>query len=372
MSKWKTESSLEEMIPKLPDKQPPAELRKKIMRALPEYKEPLIKRMLRLINTSPFGYRAAVVAASLVLTFYGGMQFDRIYQADQQKLNEWTAAQEDMSSEALFYFGRSLLATGKSMEALNAFSKAELLQPDNPHYSLWKGKAYSAMGALEEELQTYSQLVIKWPDLLPARLHLADSLLRSGEALQAQRLYEQILVDYPKEKTALYKRAVALREQGNTAGEAEALRSYLDFYRTEDSASEVLVRLNDLGDYSFRKYQLGPKTVILNQNCLLDHEGHSQKLEVEHLVRYLKNNALGKVSIVVFVQNDAQQAKTIAQSLHKAIAETGESLENSSVGFSWFDAPEPLVSPNRETISLSKGVLIFSTPKDSLNKENTI
>jgi tetratricopeptide (TPR) repeat protein len=214
--------------------------------------------------------------------------------------------------------------------------------------------------------------VSKRPDLLPARLQLAGNLLEDGQALQAQQLYEEILAKYPREKTALYNRAIALEMQANTKDEAEAWKSYLNHYRTGDSASKALQQLQSLGDYSFRKYQLGSKAVILNQECLLDPEGHNQKREVEHLVRHLQSDSLDKVSIVVFIQNDAQRAKAIAQSLHKAIAGTAEGMGNESVGLSWFDKAEPVNTVDKGTISLSKGVLIFSAPKDNRSKEKTI
>lgn len=373
MKRWKIESSLEEGIRKLPDKRPPADLRKRIMRALPEYKEPWFRRMLRLVGAGPVvGYRTAGVMVSLVLTFYGGMQFNRFFQESPAASHESVTVKGNMNDEALFYLGRSLLAAGQSKEALNVFSRAELLQPDNPQYPLWKGKAYRALGALDKERQTYQQLVSERPDLLPARLQLARNLLEDGQAAQAQQLYEEILASNPREKSALYNRAVALDMQGNPKDEAVAWKSYLDHYRTGDSASEALQQLQDLGDYSFRKYQLGSKAVILNQERLLDPEGHNQKREVEHFVRHLQSDSLDKVSIVVFIQNDAQRAKAIAQSLHKAIAGTAEGMGNESVGFSWFDKAEPIETADKESISLSKGVLIFSAPQDNRNKENKI
>ena len=370
MNRWKTESLLEEKIGNLPDKKPPAYLRNRIMLALPEYREPWFRRIIRLVGTGPVVYRAVGVMVSLVLAFYGGMQFDRFFQGSPEGSNESLTVNGNMNDEALFYLGRSLLVSGQSTEALDAFSRAEMLQPDNPRYPLWKGKAYRALGALDKERQTYRQLVDKRPDLLPPRLQLAGNLLEDGRAVQAQQLYEQILANYPRAKTALYNRARALDMQGTPKDEAEAWKCYLEYDRTGDSASDALRRLHDLEDYSFRKYQLGSKAIILNQECLLDPEGHNQKREVEHLVRHLRSGSSDRISIVVFIQNDAQRAKAIAQSLHKAITGTTEKMD--SVGLSWFDKAEPVDTAGKGTINLSKGVLIFSNPKDNRNKEKTI
>lgn len=105
---------------------------------------------------------------------------------------------------------------------------------------------------------------------------------------------------------------------------------------------------------------------------MLDPEGRDQNREVEHLARHLQSESLDKVSIVVFIQNDAQRAKAVAQSLHKAIAGKAQGMDNKSVGLSWFDKAEPVGITDKSTISLSEGVLIFSAPQDNRNKEKTI
>lgn len=366
MKEWNNEPSLEDGLRKLPGKKPPADLRKRIMLALPEYKEPWHRRAMRWIGTGPLGYRTVGAVASLVLTFYGGMQYDRFV---QETTSESVVGNGNMNDEALFYLGRSLLAAGQSTEALDAFRKAEILRPDNPQYALWKGVAYQALGDVDEERQTYRQLVDKRPDLLPARLNLANNLLQDGQASQAQQLFEQILASDPTERTALYNRALALRLQGKTREEAKAWKSYLDYYRTGISASRAMQHLHELGDYSFRNYQLGQKSVILNQDRLLDPQDHERKREIDYLARHLSSRSLGELNIVVFVQNDAQQAEAIARSLRSAIAERAEAIEDNTVGVSWFDEAEPIEILDKGQIKLSRGVLIFSASKNNPNGE---
>jgi tetratricopeptide (TPR) repeat protein len=277
-----------------------------------------------------------------------------------------------MNDEALFYLGRSLLAAGQSTEALDAFSQAEILRPDNPQYALWKGAAYQAIGAVEEERQTYRQLIDKRPDLLPARLNLANNLLQDGQASQAQQLYEQILESDPTERTALYNRAIALRLQGKPEEEAGAWKIYLDYHRAGISASRAMQHLYELGDYSYRNYQLGEKSVILNQDRLLNPQGRERAKEIDYLARQLNKRSLGDLNIVVFVQDDAQQAKSIAHSLRSAITDRTDGLENDSIGVSWFDEAEPIETLDKDKINLSKGVLIFSAPTNNPNMEKRI
>ena len=371
MKEWNDEPSLENRIRKLPGKKPPAGLRKRIMLALPEYKEPWFRRVLRWVDTGPLCYRVAGAIASLALTFYGGMQYDRFFQGNFEAVNESIAVKGDMNDEAFFHLGRSLLAAGQSKEALDAFRKAEILKPDNPQYALWQGAAYQALGAVKEERQTYRQVIENWPDLLPARLNLANNLLQDSQAVRAQQLYEQVLASDPTERTALYNRAIALRLQGKPKEEADAWKSYLDHYRTGLSASRAMQHLHELGEYSYRNYQLGPKSVIINQDRLLE-QGRERTREIDYLVRHLNSRSLENLNIVVFVQDDAQQAKTIAHSLRSAIAERAEGIENDSVGVSWFDEAEPIESRDKGQISLSKGVLIFSAQRNNPNMEKKI
>ena len=371
MKRLNNESSLEDRIRNLPGKRPPADLRKRIMFALPEYKEPWLRRVMRAIGTGPLFYRTVGALTSLVLTFYGGMQFEQFFRGSSAS-TELIAAMGNMNDEAYFYLGRSMLAAGEATGALNAFGDAEKLRPENLQYALWKGVAYQALGAVDEERRTYKQLLSKRPDLLPARLNLAHNLLQDGQASQAQQLYEQILESDPMESTALYNRAIALRMQDKPKEEAEAWKRYLDYYRTGPSAGKATQHLHELGDYTFRMYQLGQESVILNQDRLLNPQGYEQNKEIDYLARHLKNQSLGKLNIVVFVQDDAQQAKLIAHSLRTAIADRAEKIGNDSVGVSWFDEAEPIESLAKGKIDLSKGVLLFSALESNLNKEKKI
>jgi tetratricopeptide (TPR) repeat protein len=374
MKQWISESSLEGGIRNLPDRKPPADLRKRILLSLPEYKEPWYQRLRLSTGICPMFYRSAGALIGLALAFYGGLQFERLYLGSNNISAELLAIESSFNDEEFFNLGRSLLASGETAQALKAFSNAETLRPDNPKYTLWKASAYRDLGDLDKERQIYQQLIIKKPDLLQARLGLARNFLQDGHADKAQQLYGQILVTDPKLQIALYNRAIALRVQGNHAEEARAWKSYLDYYRTGDTANMALQHLHELGDYSFRKYQLGQRSVILNQDRLLDLKWQGQTREIEYLTRNLKEGTLGGVSIVVFVQDNVQQAKDIALSLRTAIANrkptTGK--EDYSVGFSWFDEAEPIETVDNEKISLSKGLLIFSTPKNIHEKESEI
>ena len=372
--KSKKQSQLEHGLRYLPGRRPPIDLQKRIMAALPKKKEPWFRRMSRLIGmgwAQPFSpFHNVVGTACLILVFFGGMQFDQLLHSDAASPVKLPVAQENMNGEAYFYLGRSLLAAGKAAEALDALRRAEMLQPDNPQYTLWQGAAYRALGDVNEERLNYQQLILKRPDLLPARLNLANNLLQDGQLSQAEQLYSQVLDRDPVEKTALYNLALALHLQGNRVVEAEAWKRYLNYYRTGSTAYQALQHLHELGDYSYRSYQLGYRTIILNQEQLLNAQGSGQDREINYLVRQCDNQSHGELNIVVFMQDNAQQAKQVATSLRNAITEEAAGSDKIPVRISWFGEAEPISTMDQESVNLPKGVLIFSAPALNKNKEN--
>ena len=368
----KNQSQLEYVLCNLPDKSPPRDLQSHIMSALPNRKESWFSRIKHLFSVSPNMYRTVGAMASLILAFYGGTQVDRLFKEGVENPKAQIAVQENMSDEAYYYLGRSLLAAGQAEEALRAFSNAEFLRPDTPQYTLWKGAAYQVLGSADKERQSYEQLILSRPELLSPRLRLANNLLKDGRGAEAEQLYSQILERNPTEKTALYNRALSLRMQEKSFVEAQAWKEYLHFYRTGPSAHRALQHLQELGDYSFRVYQLGHKSVILNQKRLLDPADPGIGREINYLARQFENRSLSGLSIVVFVEDDLEQAQDIANSLRMALSDQAEGKEKAAVRISWFDEAEPLKTVNDEKIYLSKGVLIFSALKNNTNDREQV
>lgn len=366
------QSQLEYVLRNLPDKSPPMELQKHIMSAIPVNKESWFNRVKHLFNVNPIGYRTIGAMASLIMAFYGGMHFDSFFKEAVETPKASLVVQENMNDEAYYYLGRSLLAAGQGEEAVIAFSKAELLRPDTPQYTLWKGAAYQSIGATDKERQSYEHLILSRPEWLSPRLRLANNLLKDGRGTEAELFYNQILQRKPDEKTALYNLALSLRMQGKSSLEIQAWEKYLEFYRTGPFAYRALQHLQKHGDYSFRVYQLGHKSVILNQKRLLNPDDPGMSKEINYLTSHFKNRSLSGLSIVVFVEDDLEQAQTIANSLRMAISDQTQGKEKAAVRISWFDQGEPLRTMNNEKIHLPKGVLIFSSLKNKTNEKEQV
>ncbi|MCF6188316.1 MAG: tetratricopeptide repeat protein [Desulfobulbaceae bacterium] len=375
--KLDAQARLEHGLCHLPDRQPPADLQQRIMASLPGERETLLCRMGKwvsaLLQERPGPVFAALSMAGLLLAFLGGMQVDRILQTSSPfPAGQQAAVNEDMNAEASFFLGRSLLTANQPEQALDAFRRAELLRPDNPKYILWQGAAYYALGDTDEERQRYQQVLLKRPDYQPARLNLANNLLQGGRIDQAGRLYEQILERDPTEKTAMYNQALVLRLQGKATAEVEAWKKYLRYYRTGTSAYRALQHLHELGDYSYRKYQLGYRTLILNQDLLLEPAGVDRDREINFLARQFVRQPLDELNIVVFMENDLLQAKRIARALRTAILHKVPQKYKKMIRVSWFGEPEVLATANQAAVQLPEGILIFSQPGSKQHKEQRI
>ncbi len=373
ISNWSELSAIKNRLRNLPDMTPPQELRVNSMEMLPDQKKPWYRRIVTPGKNGwtdmSFFLRGAVATASLVLAFYGGTKFESFNMVHRTVADISAESDSGMSGEAYFYLGRSLLASDRPAEALDAFQKAEMLQPDNPQYTLWQGAAYQFLGDIAGERQSYQRLINRRPGLLAAKLNLAHNLLQSGDVSRAGLFYQQVLLQNPGEKSALYNRALVFRMQNDSVAEARSWREYLDNYRTGKKADRALQYLQESGDYSYRRYQLGYKSIILNQKRLLGSSEPEQNQEMNFFIRQLPRQDIGKIDIAVFFQGDVSKAEKMAKILRKKI---NRKIQEKTVRASWFGVAEPVKTGNQHEIKLPEGLLIFSSPVGREKKEERI
>ncbi len=374
-NKLKSEEGIQFGLRHIPDRKPPLDLKRRIMSNLQTQPESLIKRLKNRVAElfiSPGRPGPVLVLASLVLVFFAGVQIDGFLEGPEPvavSRNEPESIGPEMNADALFYLGRSLLASGQADRALEAFHRATLLEPENPQYTLWQGAAYYALGDIDAERKSYQQLIDSRPDFLPARLNLAHNFLQNGLVDQAKELYEQVLKHDPAEKSALYNRALALHLNDEKTAEIQAWKQFLNQYRTGVWAQRALRHLYENNDYTFRSYFIDYRSVILNQDLLLGSPGGEQEREIEYFVSRLKGGAPEVLHIVVFKQNDATKARQIARSLRSALVGKLPALNDKNIRISWFGEPETFETPDRKSVYLPEGVLIFSAPENKRKEE---
>jgi tetratricopeptide (TPR) repeat protein len=106
--------------------------------------------------------------------------------------------------EGLFIVGVSRLLKGEELNGKKFIERSML----NPHRSLMGlvnlGHYYSSKGANKESVQYFGSASKLEPSNLTLKLFLASSLFKSGRYLEAQKIYNEILVVDPKNPNALF------------------------------------------------------------------------------------------------------------------------------------------------------------------------
>lgn len=364
--KSKVIMELEEHLSNLPDREPPPYLKQRIMASLPPLKKSLWQRLGSGMGDLLQGYRqplfGAAAMASLLITFYGGMQFQEIQQSTVLAQEAGPVVSETSNANVSFFLGRSLLASGRPKAALVAFKQAELQQPQNPKYVMWQAASFYALGDMGKERMSYRQLIRRRPDYVPARLNLAHNLLEGGQFEEAEQLYEQVLEHDPAEETALYNRGLTLHLQGKTEAEIGAWKRFLKHYRTGVKAYRAMQYLHNKEDYSYRSYQLGYRKIIVNQDVLLGDLGVDRDAEIRYLSAQFARQPESELNLVVFRQNNEKLAKELALELYRKITKQLPLGNQKKVTISWFGEAESIQGAGDASIQLPEGLLVFSNP----------
>jgi len=368
-------TELENKLAHLPGVRPPADLRRRVMREIRRREgcSPWRRFLARCLFPPGVPLRTLAVTLALVLAFVAGLQTQRLLESrqrgqDSMVPDDLVKTTSGNPSLADYWLGRAFLAAGRPEQALAAFRRAALLAPDNPRYMFWQGAAYYALGDLEQERKMYEQAMAKRPDFLPARLNLANNLLQSGHLDRAQQIYEEILRLEPVEKRALYNRALVLHMKGHREQARLAWKRFLHHYRHGDLTSRALEHLHELGDFSFRAYQLGYRRIVLNQELLLGNSAADREREINYLVRGMNRLSLAEINLVVFSSNAPQRARKTAHTLRRALEKRLGNSTHEKIRISWFGQAESLTFAGR-TYHLEESVLIFGTPDSNSTKE---
>lgn len=255
------------------------------------------------------------------------------------------ALQTDPSNpQALYYYGRFLLAEGETKKALPFLEKAVTYNPGDSEYNYWLGTAYGVNDMPKKERASYETALRLDPNHGQAMTALGNNLLQAGELEKSYSLYQKALKLWPENPQALYNRGVILRKLNREPEEKLAWKLYLDSYPSGSFAIIATERLNSLGDSSYRNYQLGARTVTLSQITFapLSARLTSASLPSLDLVgAAVTNMRKGKLDIVVYQQNNLELAKKRAVSIRRYLEKKFPQLRaQKRIRISWFDVPE--------------------------------
>lgn len=364
------ETELIEKLKSLPLQDVPPDLTTQVMNRISHPRKSLLNSIWNYLGqTKTISFRPAY-AFSLLLLVCGAFLIGRLSQPDSQKTatvlpvaSELQPAMIELPQSA-YLVGRGLLqADGSEAKALAFLKRASMLEPENPEFAYWEGVGHWANGNQELERKSYLRGLEANPAHIPLLINLGHSYLSEKKYNEALDAYQAVLVSHPDEPIALYNSGLIYRALGMDSYEISSWQAYLRKNRQGTKAYRAIKRLNEYGDYTFRRYRIGEKRVIINQQSLLDDSVplESQILELSDIAAALDHDPSLNLEIVVFIENDREAAKKRALSMKKMISTLSNTDVKRRVGLSWFDIPETIqtVDTSRSVI-LSEGLLLFT------------
>lgn len=296
---------------------------------------------------------------------------EKKYSGGRQAFQE--ALQKDpANAQALYYYGRFLLAEGEAKTALPYLEKAVKYNPADSDYHFWLGTAYGENNLPKKERESYQAALLLDPQHGQALTGLGNNLLRADELHKSFNLYQRALKVWPENPQALYNRAVILRKLKREPEEKLAWRLYLDSYPAGSFARIATDRLNSLGDSSYRNYQLGARTVTLSEitflpfSSVLSPDSHPS---LDLVGAAVFNMPKGKLHIIVYQQNNGQLAKKRAFNIRRYLEKQYPRLRDQKrVRVSWFAVPEERTVLGKQLV-LNESVQLFLVDQDKVKKD---
>jgi tetratricopeptide (TPR) repeat protein len=270
---------------------------------------------------------------------------------DNHKYKEGIAAfQEELktnpeNAEANYYMGRLQLADNHPKEAQPYLEKAARLSPQEADYHFWAGVGYGANGKKDLELKSYQRALELEPNHVEALTYQGHVYLERSDYQKALSNYKRVLELDPDNASALYNRALVLNRLKRSAEERRAWIDYLSMYSGGAMARQAAVHLNDLGDFQYRNYLIGSRTITLESIKFEPASPEIQKDSYESLDilgDIMKNNQKVSVHIVTYQKNNATLAEARAKSVKSYLLKKFPEIDSSRLILSWFGVAEQI------------------------------
>jgi tetratricopeptide (TPR) repeat protein len=196
-----------------------------------------------------------------------------------------------------------------------------------------------------------------------------QALIYLGHNQFERKAYREALANYshalklsPDDPQALYNRAFILRVFQRTPEEIEAWMAYMEYYPTGALARKAVEYLNNNGNFEYRNYLIGNRTVSLKKirfepfTATLNEESLTSLDFLGYLMTKYRDFIL---HIIVYQKNNVQMAKSRALSIKKYILEKNPKIPYSRITTSWFGEVERL-KYDRKTYTLGSSVRLFT------------
>jgi tetratricopeptide (TPR) repeat protein len=262
------------------------------------------------------------------------------------------------NAQANYYMGRLQLADNHPKEAQPYLEKAARLSPTDADYHFWAGVAYGENGKKDLEFKSYQRAIELEPNHVEALTYLGHVYLERSQYQKALNNYNRVLELDPDNPSALYNRALALKKLKRNAEERQAWLHYLSMYSGGPMASQAAIHLNQMGDFQYRNYLIGSRTITLETIRFLPVSPEIEKNSYESLDTLgsiMKNNQKVSVHIVTYQKKDSRLAEARAKSVKSYLLKKYPEIDSSRLILSWFGVSEQ-IKTERKTFKVDESL----------------
>jgi tetratricopeptide (TPR) repeat protein len=273
------------------------------------------------------------------------------YYLDNHKYKEGIEAfQEELRSnpdnpEANYYMGRLQLASDHPKEAQPYLEKAVRLCPKDADYHFWAGVAYGLNGKKDLEFKSYQRAIELEPKHVEALTYQGHVYLERSEYQKALDNYKKVLELDRDNPSALYNRALVLNRLKRSAEERQAWLDYLSLYSGGPMAKQAAIHLNEMGDFQYRNYLIGSRTITLESIRFQPASPEIDKSSYDSLDilgNIMKNNQKVSVHVITYQRNNPKLAEARAKSVKSYLLKKYPEIDSSRLILSWFGVSEQI------------------------------
>jgi tetratricopeptide (TPR) repeat protein len=267
-------------------------------------------------------------------------------------------------ANANYYLGRFYLAENQPQKGIRYLRRSAQLNPDHADTFFWAGVARFQLKQPTRERKNYIKALSLDERHIMARTYLAHNQFEKREYKAALKNYNKVLDLQPDNPDALYNRAEILKRLGKKSQEKRAWKQYLAFYPSGAFAKRAVFRLNEMGDFEYRNYRIGRRTVTLKAIEFVPSTAEISNISrpsLDVVGAILENLQQMKLNIIVYHKKDRKLAQARAKSIKTYLLNNFPKIKPERLKLSWFGVPETIKTPGKKLFKADASINFFTS-----------
>lgn len=252
--------------------------------------------------------------------------------------------EEPEDAWANYFLGRCLLAEKQIQKAIPPLRKAVEINSNVANFHFWLGVAYGTNKNYKSERQSYEKALALSPKHLQALVYLGHNFQNAKKYTSALKQYDAAIKIWSESPSALYNRAKILNNLGRTPEEKKAWLTYLENYSSGTFARNAVGSLNRLGDFTYRNFLIGLRTITIKKIEFNDNLKVTSKTKpyVDRVAKIMKSNKKVSIHVVVYQKGNKTLANDKAKAVKNYIVGRYSQITPERIKLSWFGTSEKI------------------------------